>query len=719
MFMRKITKVILLGVSLAMTYATSVYSQYATPQSQMERLTRGVVAMHKPSGGNYVTWRLLGTDASDTRFDVIRSGTVIATDLRLTNYDDVYGGTSDTYQIVAKSGGSVVSTSASVCAWDDIYKYVKLQRPEGGTFTETDTDGATVTVPYSYYPHDCSVADLDGDGDYELIVKWNPTNAKDNSTTGYTGACVIDAYKIDYGAAGRVAGTMLWRVNLGKNIRSGSHYTQFLVYDFDGDGKAEMVCKTAPGSVDGKGMFVSAAATDAAILSADNAADYRNASGIIKEGPEYLTVFNGETGAAVHTIWYNPNRAGGTEGTGVYPASKEYWGDDYANRSERYLACVAYLQGADRNPSAVMCRGYYTRSYIWAVNFDGSRLHTLWRHASTSRSVAQVTGADGKVTTKVYTKNTSGKGNSYTAYGQGNHNISVADVDGDGCDEIIYGSAVIDHNGFLLYSTGLGHGDAIHVGDLMPDRDGLEVFVVHEDAPYGFDVHDAATGELLHHVTGAGDTGRGMAADIDVSKRGYEFWSSASYNVYDNELNVMSSSSRARPPYSHRVYWNGEGRDVMLDGVNIYYGGSSSKSVRLDVIAPGAASPGGSKAYPCLSADLLGDWREEIVLFDRRDSSTVVLFSSPEPTDIAIPTLMHDHVYRMAVAWQNVGYNQPPHLGYFLPDSVRAREQYNGVANTRHGGMPRVDGEMYNVAGQKVADSYRGMVIRNRRKYIL
>lgn len=666
---------VLIGLTIPFTFVSYITAQTKTPLSQMEKLTRGVVSMHKPTGGNYVSWRLLGTESTDVIFDVMRDGKVISSSQPLTNFEDVSGTTSSTYQIVAKINGETIEKSVPTHTWENVYKRVKLQRPVGGSFTLKAKDGKDSIAHYSYYPHDCSAADLDGDGEYEIVVKWNPTNAQDNAVNGYTGACILDAYKIDFNKVEDVVAKRLWRVDLGKNIRSGSHYTQFLVYDFDGDGKAEMICKTAPGSVDGKGQYVSNAADDAIILATDNNKDYRTSAGRIMSGPEFLTVFNGETGAAINTIWYNPNRAGESSGEAIYP--KDFWGDDYGNRGERYLACVAYLQGADKTPSAVMCRGYYTKAYIWAVNFDGSKLSTLWRHLSLSKSITQVTDALGKTISKVYNSNTSGIGNYYTAFGQGNHNISVADGDGDGCDEIIFGSATINNDGQLLYSTGLCHGDALHVGDLLPDRPGLEVFTVHEDKPYGFDVHDAATGEIIYHVTGNGDTGRGMASDIDISKRGYEFWTSDTYNVYDNQLNIISSTANARPPYSHRVYWKGEARDVMLDGVNIYYNGANSKSVRLPDIAPNTACPGGSKAYPCLSADIFGDFREEIILFDKSDSASFVVFSSPESTTLRVPTLMHDHVYRMGIAWQNVAYNQPPHLGYYLPDSVGVRIIYN------------------------------------------
>ena len=244
-------------------------------------------------------------------------------------------------------------------------------------------------VPYAYYPNDMSVGDVDGDGQYELFLKWESTHAQDNSySKGHTGNTYIDCYKLD--------GTRLWRIDLGKNIRAGAHYTQFMVYDFDGDGKAEMMCKTATGTKDGQGNYVNQAATDATIKGHDNTKDYRNSSGQILSGPEYLTVFDGLTGRAIHTTWYLPGRAGtgktlpsgggATEGgselgkVSVFPSG--FWGDNYGGRSERFLGAVAYVNGANEKFCGIFCRGYYTQAYVWAVSFDGTRLHTEWLHAS-------------------------------------------------------------------------------------------------------------------------------------------------------------------------------------------------------------------------------------------------------------------------------------------------------------------------------------------------
>ena len=643
-----------------------------TPFTQMERLDRGVVALPAKDKGIFVSWRLLGTDSAATCFDVERNGKVIAQHIRQTNFVDKKGTSKDVYCIVTYQQEPKMDASAKrelsreVKPWSDLYRSLPVNRPEGGVAP----DGRA----YTYSPNDCSVGDVDGDGEYELIVKWDPSNSHDNSHDGYTGDVVFDCYKLN--------GKQLWRINLGKNIRAGAHYTQFLVYDFDGDGKAEMICKTSAGSVDGKGKFVSGAATDADIKKIDNSADYRNNAGRILTGPEMLTVFSGLTGKAIHTVWYNPNRAFGVgtqvaEGESLengYPAYSSAWGDkaNYGNRGDRYLACVAYLDGADKRPSAVMCRGYYTRAYLWAVDFDGKQLSTKWLHASVTPQQP-------------------------SAYGQGAHNIAVADVDGDGCDEITYGSAAINNDGSLLYSTGLGHGDAQHLGDLDPDRPGLELFMVHEEYPYGSDLRDAKTGEILLRTYDKGDTGRGLAADIDANHRGCELWSADTPCVRDIKGQPISQKDRSEdlgnnekrafkpfsrmPAMNFRIYWDGDLQDELLaNGRPPHFPPYLQKWNGKEAVAlplsngkqlyemGHSVSCNWSKANPNLQADLFGDWREEVIYWDESDASHLNIFTTNEPTDYRVPTLMHDHVYRMGIAWQNVSYNQPPHLGYYLPD---------------------------------------------------
>jgi rhamnogalacturonan endolyase len=579
-------------------------------QRQMEYLDRGLVAV-QTANGVFLSWRYLATDEPNVGFNIYRNGTVKinATPLiSATNTIDNQGNTSYKYSVRAVLNGVEMVTSESVTPWSTIYKTIQLNRPAGGK---------NASGGYHYAPGDCSVGDLDGDGQYELIVKWDPTNAKDNSQSGYTGNVYLDAYEL--------TGKFLWRIDLGINIRAGAHYTQYMVYDFDGDGMAEVACKTAPGTKDGTGAFV--------LMNNDSpTVDYRNSSGYILSGPEYLSIFNGQTGANIHTIAYNPLR-------GV--VSNATWGDNYGNRVDRFMACVAYLDGI--HPSLVMCRGYYTRTTLAAYNFSNGKLTQQWFYDSGT---------------------TSGVG----AYGQGNHNLSVADVDNDGKDEIIYGACAINDDGKLLYRTGLGHGDAMHLCDLDPDIPGLEVWEVHEEtgAAYGYELHTAATGKILWGTKTGTDNGRGCSADIDGTSRGHEMWSSSGPNVYTCKGDSLSSK---KPSVNFRIYWDGDLLDELLDGTKLDKWSSATKSSsRLFTLYNygNAQSINGTKATPCLSADILGDWREEIFLASSVDSSKIQLFTTTIPSSYRVPTLMHDPVYRLGVAWENNCYNQPPHLGYWL-----------------------------------------------------
>ncbi|MBQ4379971.1 MAG: rhamnogalacturonan lyase, partial [Bacteroidaceae bacterium] len=393
-----------------------------TPLSQQEKLDRGFIRVQTGAVSAFLSWRLQATDDEHTSFVVLKNEVPVNTaPLRnTTSYRPTLVKPTDVIKLVTLQNGEPVDTIEPKLFNAATHHVIQLQLPKGGS-----VGTGSELNEYTYTPNDCSVGDVDGDGEYELIVKWYPTNAKDNSQGGYTGYIMFDCYKI-------FTGERLWRIQLGRNIRAGAHYNQFLVYDFDGDGKAELICKTAPGSRDGKGNYVSEAATLDAIKNVNNGTDYRVSGGRINGGHEYLTVFNGETGAAIHTIPYLPNRNAEYElsdakGTfNWYMSSSKSDTGSYGNRGERYLAGVAFLDGPDKNPSAVMCRGMYTRSYLWAVDFDGEKLSTKWVHASLEDNTVQLTDGEGNTTTKKYTKQTGGADSHarYNAYGQGAHSLT-------------------------------------------------------------------------------------------------------------------------------------------------------------------------------------------------------------------------------------------------------------------------------------------------------
>ena len=629
-----------------------------TPISQMEKLDRGLIAMPSRTGsGIFVSWRLLGTDDSNTTFTVLRNGQVISKEQYITNFTDVGGRTNDKYQIITYANEIATDTTTTTKPWNVQYLKIVLNRPSKGI------NGGT------YDPNDCSVGDVDGDGEYEIFVKWNPSNAKDNSQSGITDNVYIDCYKLN--------GTHLWRIDLGPNIRAGAHYTQYMVYDFDCDGRAEMMLKTAPGSKDGLGNFVNEVATETTIKAADNSIIYRNNDGKIIGGQEWLTVFDGLSGKAIHTIFYNPNRdtSYGGAATGTFNWDDRSGHKDYAsygNRGERYLAAVACLDGPDKPASGIFSRGYYTFAYIWAVDFDGQHLKQRWLSSHTSRNSYRLTtyNAEGKVNSKSYNgKSPSSGGGSGTMYGNGNHNLSIADVDGDGCDEIIWGSAGLDNDGTLLYATGFGHGDAIHLADHDPTRHGLELFQIHEEkGTYAWDLHDAATGEILLKGGPAGiDNGRGIAGQFGKDVAGSLFWSSD--KVARSAITGEAVSDKIGSS-NFRIYWDDDLQEELLDGNKIdkWNNNGTSRLITFGNLGP-SSTCNGSKNTPNLCADIFGDWREEVVLYRASDAETcLAVYSTNTPSTHRVPTLMHDHTYRMGICWQNTAYNQPPHLGYYLAD---------------------------------------------------
>lgn len=606
--------------TLACLAALGLTTHASFAQRQMERLSRGLVALPEASGHVFLSWRWLASDPPGAGFDLYRQTTGQAP-------EKLNAG------VLTASTNFVDSTADR--SRDNAY-FVRLvagQKTFPASPPDTVKAGAPALpylnvplhTPPGYTPNDVSVGDLDGDGNYELVVHMTG-RGRDNSQAGMTDPPIFDAYKLD--------GTFLWRIRLGTNIREGAHYTQFIVYDLDGDGKAEFACKTADGTIDGTGKVIG-----------DSSKHWVNADGRILSGPEYLTIFNGETGAAMATVPYIPPRGdigawGGIGGNGG--------NDHYGNRVDRFLACVAYLDG--RHPSLVMCRGYYGRTVLAAWDWRGGKLRSRW-----------VFDTD--------------KG--YPSFaGMGNHNLAVADVDGDGRDEIVYGSMCVDDNGKGLYSTGLRHGDAVHVSDLDPSRPGLEVYGIHEIENHttgpGVAMYDAHTGKILWTGDQDRDVGRGMTADIDPRYPGSECWG-GSGGLRDSKGNRIGPAPRSD---NFAVWWDGDLLRELLNGTRITkWDWQEDREVPL-LTAGECLSNNGSKATPALSADILGDWREEVI-WRTRDNQALHIYTTTLPTKYRFVTLMQDPEYRLSVAWQNVGYNQPPYTGYFLGAGMKQPSRAN------------------------------------------
>ena len=598
-------------------------------QRQMEKLTRGVIAMNVGEGKAYISWRLFGTDPDGIAFNLYKS--VDGAGAVKLNADPLTKGTnftdpkfdatkSNRYFVKTVTGKKESDTDAgyTMKANTPVQQYISipLQTLEGNV------------------PGDCSVADLDGDGQYEIIVK-QEMRPRDSGSAGVTEETKFEAYKMD--------GTFMWRINLGKNIREGAHSTPFLVYDLDGDGKAELVSKTADGTVDGQGKVIG-----------DPKAQWVSPQGHILSGPEFLTVFNGMTGAVIQTIDYVPGRHPETQNPTVEQL-RAIWQDGNGNRSERYLACVAYLDG--KNPSIVMCRGYYSRATLAAFDLKKGKLTLRWLFDTYGHE-------------------------ELTPYrGQGNHNLSVGDVDGDGCDEIMYGACAIDNDGKGLYSTGLGHADAMHFSDLIPSKPGLEVFNIQEKfGDAALNMRNAATGEIYWKVppvaaaTEGGDKGegpgRGNAIDIDPRYEGSECWAAgAGMSGLWNSAGQKISEKNPRS-CNFAVWWDGDLLRELLDRNTVLKWDWINETTETIFTATDCMSNNGTKSTPAISADLFGDWREEVMLRNVNNKE-LRIYTTIIPTETRIYTLMHDPIYRLGIAWQNVAYNQPPHVGFYIGPGMK------------------------------------------------
>jgi len=580
---------------------TTKTSVPGTGHYQMENLDRGVVAV-VVGGGVYVGWRMFGyeydTTATNVSYNLYKNGTLLKNVTDSTNYLDAAGTSSSSYTVSAVIKGTEGAKSPAATPWAQNYTSIPLTPPGG-----------------SYSANDGAPGDLDGDGKLDIVLKWDPSDSKDNSQSGNTSDVYIDGYTL--------AGKRLWRIDLGPNIRAGAHYTQLSVGDFDGDGKAEVAVKTAPGTKDGTGAYLSKgpAATD------DDSAVYRNGSGYILTGPEYMTVFAGDTGKELDTVAYPVPRGNVSD-----------WGDAYGNRVDRFNGGIAFVKEgstATGRPSIITQRGYYTRTTISSLTYRNGVLAQNWvfDHPSCTSSAGVVIGC-------------------------GDHSAMAADTDGDGGQEIITGATTVDSGGTLKCLAGTGHGDAMHVGELVAGK-GISVFSVHESLG-GQDCHDGATCKSYFNVTGGGDNGRGVAEYVATGDD-----TAASCSSGAGSVNCATGAAGAPNAGSNfLIYWDADEWRELESGTSITkVGGGTLLSCST------CGSNNSSKSTPTLTADLIGDWREELVL---RESSNANLrvYTTTEVTKRRIYTLMHDPTYRAQVAFENSAYNQPPHTGFRISPNM-------------------------------------------------
>ena len=589
-----------------------------------EKLSRGLIGIPTEEG-MYFSWRMTLEDAAGLQFDLYRSsGGGAEVKLNKEPIDRTSDFLDRTVDYTVDNRWTLKATTGEVAIWTRLkgeernpYLSVPVCKPE---------DGEIAGESFTYTANDCSVGDLDGDGEYEIILKWSPSNSKRPPQRGFTGNTYLDAYKMD--------GRRLWRIDLGPNVRSGAATTNFLVFDFDGDGCAEICCKTGDGTVDGLGHRIG-----------DAQADWRTwdkkspTYGKIVNGPEYLTVFEGRTGKELDSKEYIPTR---------YPL--DGWGgvggncgnDNTGGRSDRFTAGVAFLDG--KTPSPIMVRGWYGRTVVAAWTFTNGALKHTWTFDSAAPG--------------------------WEAYsGMGNHSVTVADFDGDGCDEICVGAMTVDHDGKGLFTTGLRHGDALHAGRFIPSRQGMQVFGVHENEgdneivkrTPAVAMFDGATGEIIWQDGLGQDAGRGVAADIDPRYDGAECWCNIGGLRRGDTGEIISN--RKPDSCNFTIYWDADPLAELLDHVSISKWNWNTESTDLLLKAERVVSNNGTKGNPCLSGDILGDWREEVI-WPSEDQTELRIYSTTIPAVDRRATWMNDRQYRLAIAWQNVAYNQPPHPSF-------------------------------------------------------
>ena len=588
-------------------------------QRTTDKIDRGLVAM-KASKGVYLSWRIYGEEYYDVTYKVYRDGTLVTdVPISVSNYTDPSGTTSSTYTVAAVVRGKEQAACKPVSVWSSSYKEIKLTH-----------EGIASTL----VPNDACCADVDGDGELEILMKFDNESEISQSFPKYgptingkaTGEySIFEVLKLD--------GTRLWWVNCGPNMGDFQNNEQNIVaYDWDGDGKAEAVMRAADGTVihmaDGTTYTVG-----------DASKNYRGATGgganwFMHDGAEYLVYMDGETGKPYQCIEYPLKRLESGEND-----LNKAWGDGYGHRSSKHFFGAPYLDG--RKPSIFLARGIYTRHKMIAYDVDPAthKLKVRWQWYNNSNGPWK---------------------------GQGYHNYAVADVDWDGRDEIVFGSMVIDDNGKGLSTTGYGHGDAEHVGDLNPYVHGHEIFACMEDNP-GTNYRDATTSKVYYRYTAGRDVGRCMAGNFTNDFPGSMGSPTDIGPISLVTSNTVSGITEAGVNQNFRIYWDG---DLLEETFNYVDGKNTAGCIaKYGSWTPiytcaGSMTNNDTKGTPCYQGDILGDWREEIIM--RTAANNIRIYSTPTPTKWRNYTLWHDHQYRNAMVWQMCGYNQPPRPSYFL-----------------------------------------------------
>ena len=570
-------------------------------QRTMDKLDRGLVAV-KTGSGIFCSWRIMGEEYYDVTYNIYRDGTKLnATPLNTSNYTDASGSTSSKYTVSAVVRGKEQAQCKAVTPWAQSYLEIV---PDHSSLTST------------FEPNDACMADVDGDGELELIIKmWNRTDANAGYPRGGANGeyNVIEVYKLN--------GKKLWWIDCGPNLGDFQfNETNIVAYDWDQDGKAEALMRAA----DGTTIHMADGTTQ---VIGDKSKNYRASSSsgqwFIHDGAEYLVYMNGETGKPYQVMDYPLTRE-----------SASAWGDDYGHRSSKYFFGAPYLDG--RKPSIFLGRGIYTRHKFIAMDVDPNthQLSVRWRwNCSDSTS---------------------------PWYGNGYHNFGVADVDWDGRDEIVWGSMVIDDNGRGLSTTGYGHGDSQHCGDFDPYTHGQEIFACLEDAPtWGNNFRDATTSKVYYKHTGNRDDGRALMANVTNDFPGALGISSTDDNAISS---VTYGGVRAKEgivmTQNFRIYWDGDLLEETQD-----YAGSKDTEVRIYKYGQGiietltgSMTNNDTKGTPCYQGDILGDWREEVIT--RTSNNRIRIYTTTIPTEWRNYTLWHDTQYRNAMVWQMCGYNQ-------------------------------------------------------------